>query len=98
MPAPMTATVALACSVTPVSLARVSVGRDAGLADHSAPHRDVALDALAELGGRAADRLGAEVAEFLLDVGLPHDAGDLAAQALDDLGRRAERRQQGAPG
>ena len=58
------------------------------------PLRDFRLDPVGELRGRAGDRLEAERHQTLPEFRHRDDAGDLAMQEIDDLLRRAGRRQQ----
>src|ERR1700750_970246 len=86
------------CRVTAASIPSLSLQLDACSLDHLVP----ALDLLAhELAGRlriAADNLRGQAAHLLDDLRLLERLGDISADPLGDLLRRAARRHHAEPG
>src|SRR4051794_38780640 len=77
---------------------RISLRLDVGRLDYLGPFRRVGADALDELLGRAADRLGTDRVEALAQVGGLNAGDHLTLQPRDDLTRRARRREHAEPG
>src|SRR5215207_5722295 len=88
IPAPMTIT---SCTGAP------SLGRDAGLLHHLRPTGEVRRDQRAEALRRAADRNETLLLESFLHLRRRKDLVDGRVVALDDLLRRAGRREEPVP-
>ena len=81
-----------------IATRRCHCGFDSGRLHGFLPEREVVADRLRELGRRAAHRVDADLVQPRDEGGVLAAGGDLARDALDDLARRAGRRDVAVPG